>query len=769
MEMSLSNQSRHKRYEMLELEKSLRNAIELDELFLHYQPKLSLTSGKIIGIEALIRWNHPKKGVISPAEFIPLAEESGLIIPIGEWVLRTACMQNKAWQDIGLSPVVISVNLSVRQLYQPNLVEVVKRIIDETGLSPEFLELEITESMLMDIQHGIKVLKELKSIGVQISLDDFGTGYSSLDRLKALPINKLKIDQSFIRNCTEDKNDAAIVKTIIAMAHELKLEVVAEGVESKDHLIFLQQNLCDHAQGYLFSKPLPMNQVVRKFGEIEQIITKNGIPKELSDKKRLEEALQLARQELAETVRQQQGMIFKFTKKNGKFIHTICDGELLYRMGLVPEQIIGRELSDFLPSNFAEVKDKCYQRAWDGENNVTYECEVNKIECIVSLRPILRDGQVVEVIGSCVDITEMKKVKEALKQSESNFQLITENMTDLVTVCDANGRIIYASPSHKKVLGFIPTEDEQSKEKSWVHPDDIPHIEKQYNQIVTRKTLGQIEFRVRHQDGHWFYVEAQFNPVIGDNGELESIIVVGRDISERKKVDEFIQKKETLSVIGQLAAGIAHEIRNPLTAVKGFLQMMQQEIDKAKYIDIMLSEIHDIEKVIKEFLTLAKPQAIQTLETDINDLIQKVVTLISTQAILKNIKIVQKINPELPLIYCDNYQIKQLLINILQNSIQAVDNGGHITIRATWDGSEQIKIRVIDKGCGISKDRMKRIFEPFYSTKEKGTGIGLMICHKIIQDHGGTIHIDSELNIGTTIDIVLPIRAPINNGSINLC
>ncbi|WP_066297187.1 EAL domain-containing protein [Bacillus sp. FJAT-29937] len=760
MEMSLSNQSRHN-YVMSELEKNLRNAIERDELFLHYQPKLSLISGKIIGIEALIRWNHPNKGIISPAEIIPLAEETGLIIPIGEWVLRTACMQNKAWQDLGLSPVVISVNLSVRQLYQPNLVEAVKRILDETGLSPEFLELEITESMLMDIKHGIKVLKELKSIGIQISLDDFGTGYSSLDRLKALPINKLKIDQSFIRNCTEDKNDAAIVKMIISIAHQLKLEVVAEGVESKDQLIFLQRNLCDEAQGYLFSKPLPMNQIVRKFGEIEQIITKNGIPKELSDKNRLEEALQLARQELAETVRQQQGMIFKFTKKNGKFIHTLCDGELLYRMGLVPEQIIGRELSDFLPYHFAEVKGQYYQRAWDGENNVTYECEVNKVECIVSLRPILRDRQVVEVIGSCVDITEMKQVKEALKQSESNYQLITENMTDLVTVCDANGRIVYASPSHKKVLGFIPTEEEPSKEKSWVHPDDIPHLEKQYNQIVTSKKFGQIEFRVRHQDGYWFYVEAQFNPVIENNGELESIIVVGRDISERKKVDEFIQKKEMLSVIGQLAAGIAHEIRNPLTAVKGFLQMLQQELDKTKYIDIMLSEIHDIEKVIKEFITLAKPQAIQTLETNLQDLIQKVVTLISAQAILKNIKIVQKIDPELPLIYCDNYQIKQLLINIFQNSIQAMDNGGHITIRATWDGLEQIKIRVIDQGCGIPKDRMKRIFEPFYSTKEKGTGIGLMICHKIIQDHGGTIHIDSELNKGTTIDIVLPIKTAI--------
>ncbi|MBY0121205.1 EAL domain-containing protein [Bacillus sp. S/N-304-OC-R1] len=767
MEMSLSNQIRHKN-EMLELEKNLRNAIERDELFIHYQPKLSLTSGGIVGIEALIRWNHPKKGVISPAEFIPLAEETGLINPIGEWVLRSACLQNKTWQESGLTPMIISVNLSVRQLYQPNFIEIVIGILQETKLAPEFLEFEITESMLMDIEHGIKILKELKSIGVQLSLDDFGTGYSSLQHLKRLPINKLKIDQSFIRNCIEDTNDSAIVKTIIAMAHQLKLTVVAEGVESRDHLIFLQRNLCDEAQGYLFSKPIPPDKIFRRFGEIEQIITKKGIPKELSNRKWSEEAIQLARQELVETVRQQQGMIFKFKKKDGKFIHTLCDGELLYRMGLLPEQIIDRELNDFLPADIAKIKGQYYQSAWYGKDYVTYECKVNNVECIVSLRPIQREGQVVEVIGSCVDITEMKQFKEALIQSESNYRLIAENMTDLVTVCDVKGRITYASPSLQKVLGFLPKPEAPNQENSWVHPDDIPLIEQQFNQIVSTKTPSQIEFRVRHQNGQWLYVETQFNPVIGANGVIEHIIVFGRDISERKRIDEFMCKTQTLSVAGHLAAGIAHEIRNPLTSIKGFLQMLQQEFNKSNYIDIALSEINNIEKIIKEFLTLAKPQASQTLETDIMALLQKVITLINTQAILNNIEIVPIIDPDLPQIYCDNYQIKKVLIKILQNSIQAMHDGGQITIRATRDGSRHIKIHVVDQGCGISKDRMKRIYEPFYSIKEKGTGIGLMICHKIIQDHGGTIQFNSEINQGTTIDIVLPIKIEINSGNMNL-
>jgi EAL domain-containing protein (putative c-di-GMP-specific phosphodiesterase class I) len=174
----------------------------------------------------------------------------------------------------------MSVNLSVRQLYQPNLVEMVSTVLNDTGLSPEYLELEITESMLMDTEHGFKILRKLKELGLKISLDDFGTGYSSLSYLKDIPVDKLKIDQSFVRNCTEDLKDAAIVKTIIGMAHQLKLEVVAEGVETNKHLVFLQRNLCNEAQGYLFSKPLPPEQLVQKFEEMGKQINVNGISQE---------------------------------------------------------------------------------------------------------------------------------------------------------------------------------------------------------------------------------------------------------------------------------------------------------------------------------------------------------------------------------------------------------------------------------------------------------------------------------------------------------
>lgn len=274
------------------IETDLKKAIKQNEFRLYYQPKVNLLSGKIIGVEALIRWLHPKKGLIPPLDFIPIAEETGLIIPIGEWVLRTACLQNKAWQDDGYLPMVMSVNLSARQLYQPQFVNAVRNILEDTGLAPEYLELEITESMMVDTNHALPMIKELKDLGVQISLDDFGTGFSALYYLKEFPISKIKIDQSFIRNCTSDANDTTIVKTIIAMAHQLKMGVIAEGIESTDQLQFLQQNLCNHGQGYLFSKPLPPEELVHFFEDIEEIINREGISQEVNSKNLMDEMLE---------------------------------------------------------------------------------------------------------------------------------------------------------------------------------------------------------------------------------------------------------------------------------------------------------------------------------------------------------------------------------------------------------------------------------------------------------------------------------------------
>ena len=247
--------------ERLLLENDLRKALENGEFVLHYQPRIHCADGSISGMEALIRWRHPTLGLISPATFIPLAEETGLIVPIGEWVLRTACTQTKAWLDAGMRPLRVAVNLSARQFKHADLILTIENVLRATGLSPSYLEVELTEGLAMeDVKQTVITLNALSAMGVSIAIDDFGTGYSSLAYLKRFPVDFLKIDQSFVRDIGGGGDSAAIAKTIIAMAHNLQLQVVGEGVETAEQFDFLRQHGCEEVQGYLLSRPLPAEE-----------------------------------------------------------------------------------------------------------------------------------------------------------------------------------------------------------------------------------------------------------------------------------------------------------------------------------------------------------------------------------------------------------------------------------------------------------------------------------------------------------------------------
>jgi len=243
--------------ELLTLEKSLRYALERKEFSLYYQPRVNIATGEITGMEALLRWQHPEMGLVAPSVFIPLAEQSGLIVPIGEWALRTACRQNKAWQDAGLLPLMMAVNLSLKQFRQPKLAETVAKILEQTGLEARFLELEITESTAIeDLDFTRTVLEDLQQMGVHISIDDFGTGHSSLSRLQLLPLHNLKIDKSFVQDLTRDVKVAHIIKAIVTLGRSLGLRLTAEGVENEEELEFLRSIHCEDVQGFLFHRPL---------------------------------------------------------------------------------------------------------------------------------------------------------------------------------------------------------------------------------------------------------------------------------------------------------------------------------------------------------------------------------------------------------------------------------------------------------------------------------------------------------------------------------
>jgi diguanylate cyclase (GGDEF)-like protein/PAS domain S-box-containing protein len=247
--------------ERVRIESALRNALERDEFVLHYQPQVDLASGEIVGMEALIRWQHPEMGMVAPSRFIGVAEETGLIVQIGAWVMRAACQQNQVWQQAGLGKLRVAVNLSARQFGAANLIADIRSVLAETGLAPNCLEIELTESLFMsDVTLAVELLHGMKALGINMSIDDFGTGYSSLSYLSRFPIDVLKIDRSFVAEITRDSNDAAIVASIIALAHNLKLAVIAEGVETEEQLDYLRRHGCDEMQGYYFSRPLPADE-----------------------------------------------------------------------------------------------------------------------------------------------------------------------------------------------------------------------------------------------------------------------------------------------------------------------------------------------------------------------------------------------------------------------------------------------------------------------------------------------------------------------------
>jgi EAL domain-containing protein (putative c-di-GMP-specific phosphodiesterase class I) len=252
-----------------QMESALRGALERNEFTLHYQLQIA-SSGQPIGVEALLRWTHPRLGFVSPAQFIPVAEESSLILPIGLWVLETACAQLARWQTAPqFSRLSIAVNVSAIQFREAEFVSRVREVLQQSGIKPELLKLELTESLVLDnIEDSIRKMMELKSLGVKFSMDDFGTGYSSLSYLSRLPIDQLKIDQSFVRDITTDQHDAAIVQTIISMALSMGMEVIAEGVETEEQREFLELRGCQAYQGYLFAKPMPIDELERKLPEL---------------------------------------------------------------------------------------------------------------------------------------------------------------------------------------------------------------------------------------------------------------------------------------------------------------------------------------------------------------------------------------------------------------------------------------------------------------------------------------------------------------------
>ncbi|MGG2934017.1 ATP-binding protein [Bacillus pacificus] len=360
-----------------------------------------------------------------------------------------------------------------------------------------------------------------------------------------------------------------------------------------------------------------------------------------------------------------------------------------------------------------------------------------------------------------VDITHLKAIEEKLKQQTSELELIFQALPDLCFLTEDDGTIIdYKAGSPTKF--YVPAEAFMGKKFYEVLPSTVAQkFQEAICQVKEKGTNAIIEYPLTINESIDFF-EARCLPLLHDK-----IMIIVRDITERKKTEELLNKSDTLAAIGQLAAGVAHEVRNPLTVIKGFIQLFQiNKEDQEKYFDLMLSEIERIEAILQEFLSIAKTDELSTEKKNLYQIFKNVVSLINTKAIMTNIQVELYADSKDIIIECSENQLKQVFINILQNSIEAMPDGGRISIHIKEIGKDGIIISVIDKGIGIPEERIKRLGEPFYSTKEKGTGIGLMLSYKIIESHQGNISIMSEVGVGTTVTIYLPkiqSKKPLSN------
>ncbi|MFD2673474.1 EAL domain-containing protein [Marinicrinis sediminis] len=751
-----------KEYERLqernELQAELYHALQSEELVLLYQPMVDLQRGKIVGVETLVRWQHPTRGLLTPQHFIPLAEENGYIIPLGQYVLEKACHQMRRWKDEGLDLQFVSVNISARQVHQSDICQTVRQALDEAKLSAHCLELELTESVTMDIQRTELVLSELKKLGVQISIDDFGTGYSSLAYLKRMPLDKLKIDRSFIEDCVYDLHDAHIVRAITAMSRSLNLRVTAEGVEKREQLTFLQNELCDEAQGYLFSPPISAEEFSRKVEHIERQIAEMGLRKAFTEQVKMNESIRMLEQDLRDILRLQQGMMMKVQRVDGRFVHTFCEGELIYRMGLIPDQLIGKTVWDIgMSEETARFTEEHYAAAWDGKHHVTYEGQIGRIGYLATLRPVYRGGKVVEIVGILIDITERREMEAELKRSEMKYRFIAENTMDLLISLNRNEQIVYVSPSCIEMLGYLPYDLEHRRVHEVQLIDGWNGFESEFAAFADQQSSLVKQWDLLHRNGSRICTEATCSPIWGKDGQLEQVIIAARDMTEQRKTETLIRQSDRLNVVGELAAGVAHEIRNPLTAIKGFVKLLQQNQRKDHYYEIMLEELERIEMIVTELLMLSKPQAVTYSDVQLNELLHDLITLLDTQAIMNNIGFKLITDQDIPVMKSNVHQLKQVLINLIKNAMESMNHGGIIELSTAY-ADHWVYIRIVDEGSGISEERMKNLGEPFYSTKEKGVGLGLTVSNKIVKELGGTIRITSKVGEGTDVVVALPLQ-----------
>ncbi|GEL77045.1 sensor domain-containing phosphodiesterase [Tenuibacillus multivorans] len=515
----------------------LEMALQKQEFYIVYQPQFDLTSGRVTGMETLIRWNHSKWGSVSPDEFIPLAEDSGMMHDITKWVLKKACWQNQKWQNRGLPKMKVAVNISPVDFEMDELYDVVVKVLDETGLNPVYLELEITETAIIkDVENTIKTLEKLSKTGVSIAIDDFGTGNASLAYIRDLPIHKVKIDRSFMKEIPYHKKNSSIVKDIIEMCHNLNLDIVAEGVETEEEVIFLSLYQCTIAQGFLFGHPMLAEETEKEISTCENHA--------MSLIYRLEDRINLGSAKMNEhrfesLFNQNPDLVCSFGL-NRKFLSVNPAIEKI--LGYKSQDVLNNDIMSFIYSEDIGIVDQCFNKILYGNNSKPIDIRLihkqgDLVYCNVTSFPIRLGQRIVGIYSVIKDVTSQKKLEEALHESQRKYKLLTENMSDLLSLVRADGVIQYASPSHETVLGENPNFIEGKSFLDFVFSEDVERAKEEFRQILNTK---QPRYIVVRTSGEPIWMEVQGTPVLNDDGTLSYILFVSRDISEREKVLDML-------------------------------------------------------------------------------------------------------------------------------------------------------------------------------------------------------------------------------------
>ncbi|MCF6138914.1 PAS domain-containing sensor histidine kinase [Pseudalkalibacillus berkeleyi] len=482
-----------------------------------------------------------------------------------------------------------------------------------------------------------------------------------------------------------------------------------------------------------------------------------GIVKDISELRKNQKEVHFLKNRISSSIYHSADSIAIFDMNN----HLVSANPAFEKFfGWKESELMGKRVP-YVPEELVEEYTKRINDVKRGRNSTNIETtrirkDGTKFYVSVTLSPLkVEDGKIVGYTSITRDIHAQKVAEHELRNKNQQYKIITEHTMDLINVFDSQGKIKYSSPSHKTILGY-----EDLQDRPWtdlVHPDDLPDLIESIKVLKETQQPIKTEFRLKNAHGDWIILESYGTAVLNCQKELDSIVTISRDITERKTTEDFLRKSEKLAVLGQLAAGIAHEIRNPLTSLKGFTHLLKVNAtpEESEYYQIMLSELERINTIVGEFMMLAKPQPKNTKRNDLRKILQEAASLLEAQANLHNIQFVMDFDVNLE-IDCEADQLKQVCINLMKNGMEAMEESGGLLFIKAIHQEDTIIVSFKDEGCGIPKEQLNHIGEPFYTTKEKGTGLGMMICNKIMENHNGLIEIESELNQGTTVKLVFP-------------